>query len=166
MVSMVLQDRDYTKYLNEEEKKTFELEEKTQNRKGIKNNREFPRFSHPDENGFFSVILYHLKTDYKTIQTAEGLEKFQTKEGEGTITGVKKGDGERYVAYLMYNDSSYMVCIDGSNMPKKEVQKIVEGAVLHPVEKKKDIQASYIEWTRERQQDSSILFREPDLYSR
>ncbi len=35
-MSMFLQDRDYTKYLNEEEKKAFELEEKIQNRKGIK----------------------------------------------------------------------------------------------------------------------------------
>lgn len=36
MVSMVLQDRDYTKYLNEEEKRAFELEEKIENRRGDK----------------------------------------------------------------------------------------------------------------------------------
>ena len=49
-ISMFLQDRDYTKYLNEEEEKAFYLELKIQNRKGIKSNREFPRVSHPDEN--------------------------------------------------------------------------------------------------------------------
>lgn len=46
---MVLQERDYTKFISEEEKSAFELEEKIASRKGIKNNREFPRFSHPDE---------------------------------------------------------------------------------------------------------------------
>ena len=46
---MVLQERDYTKFISEEEKSAFELEEQIAGRKGIKNNREFPRFSHPDE---------------------------------------------------------------------------------------------------------------------
>lgn len=35
--------------LNDEEREAFELEEKIENRKGVKNHREFPRFSHPDE---------------------------------------------------------------------------------------------------------------------
>lgn len=46
---MKLQERDYTKFLNEEEREAFELEEKIAHRKGVKNNREFPRFSHPNE---------------------------------------------------------------------------------------------------------------------
>ena len=46
---MTLQERDYTIFLNDEERVAFELEEKIENRKGVKNNREFPRFSHPDE---------------------------------------------------------------------------------------------------------------------
>ncbi len=46
---MVLQERDYTKFISEEEKSAFELETQIAGRKGIKNNREFPRFSHPDE---------------------------------------------------------------------------------------------------------------------
>ena len=41
--------RDYTLFLNDEEREAFELEEKIENRKGVKNHREFPRFSHPDE---------------------------------------------------------------------------------------------------------------------
>lgn len=46
---MVLQERDYTKFISEEEKSAFELEAQIAGRKGRKNNREFPRFSHPDE---------------------------------------------------------------------------------------------------------------------
>ena len=46
---MVLQERDYTKFISEEEQNAYELEERIASRKGIKNNREFPRFSHPDE---------------------------------------------------------------------------------------------------------------------
>ena len=46
---MTLQERDYTLFLNDEEREAFELEEKIENRKGVKNHREFPRFSHPDE---------------------------------------------------------------------------------------------------------------------
>lgn len=46
---MFLQERDYTKFLKEEERKAFEQEERIEKREGVKNNREFPRFSHPDE---------------------------------------------------------------------------------------------------------------------
>ena len=46
---MVLQERDYTKFISEEEKSAFELDAQIAGRKGRKNNREFPRFSHPDE---------------------------------------------------------------------------------------------------------------------
>lgn len=108
----------------------------------------FYRKGKRDENGFFSVILYHMKTDYRTIRRAEGLKKFQTKEGQGIIAD--KGGG-RYIALFQYNDSNYMICIDGCNMQKKEVRKIAENASLFEVSKKKDIQASYIEWTSDRQ---------------
>ena len=46
---MKLQERDYTIFLNDDERAAFELEERIANRKGVKNNREFPRFSHQDE---------------------------------------------------------------------------------------------------------------------
>ena len=46
---MKLQDRDYTKYANEEEKDAYAAEEKYANEKGLKNNRQYPRFSHPNE---------------------------------------------------------------------------------------------------------------------
>ena len=39
---MTLQERDYTLFLNDEEREAFELEEKIENRKGVKNHREFP----------------------------------------------------------------------------------------------------------------------------
>ena len=45
---MKLQDRDYTKYANEEEKDAYAAEEKYANQKGLKNNRQYPRFSHPN----------------------------------------------------------------------------------------------------------------------
>lgn len=118
---------------------------------GFKQDKEdtyFYRRGKKDENGFFSVILYHMKTDYRTIRRTEGLKKFQTEEGQGIIAD--KG-GRRYIALLQYNDSDYMICIDGCNMPKKEVRKIAENASLFEVSEKKDIQASYIEWTSDRQ---------------
>lgn len=118
---------------------------------GFKQNKKdtyFYRKGNTDESGFFSVILYHMKTDYRTIRRTKGLEKFQTKEGQGVIAD--KG-GRRYIALCQYNDAGYMICIDGCNMPKKEVRKIAENASLFEVSKKKDIQASYIEWTKDRQ---------------
>ena len=110
-----------------------------------------------DENGFFSVILYHLNTEYKTIREAEGLEKFQTKDGQGYIGGEK---GKRPFALLMYDDASYMVYIDGANMSKKEVRKIAEGAALYQVSDKKEIQASYIEWTEKRQKEKDAYIEQ------
>lgn len=54
---MLLQERDYTKFISEEEKIAFEMEEKIAGRKRIKNNREFPRFSYPDE--AFRAFIWH-----------------------------------------------------------------------------------------------------------
>lgn len=44
---MTLQERDYTLFLNDEEREAFELEEKIENRKGVKNHREFPTIFTP-----------------------------------------------------------------------------------------------------------------------
>ena len=80
---MVLQERDYTKFISEEEKSAFELEPQIVGRKGIKNNREFPRFSHPDEavrefiwhkrslfpNNYLHLFEYK-KLDCKKIKTS------------------------------------------------------------------------------------------------
>lgn len=120
---------------------------------GFKQDKEdtyFYRKGKKDENGTFSVILYHMNTDYKAMRTAKGLEKFQTKEGQGYIVGQRK----RYITMFKYDNVNYMVQIDGDSMSKKEVQKIAEGATLYPVEKKEDIQASYIEWTKELQKEN------------
>ena len=46
---MKLQDRDYSVYLNEEEKRAYEAEVAYAALKGPKNTRGFPRFSHPDK---------------------------------------------------------------------------------------------------------------------
>ena len=46
---MKLQDRDYNIILSEEEKRAYEAELVYEASKGPKNNREFPRFSHPDK---------------------------------------------------------------------------------------------------------------------
>lgn len=120
--------------------------------KGFKQDKEdtfFYRKGKKDENGFFSVILYRLKTDYTTLRSSEVLETFETEEGQGYITG----ETNRYITMLKYDDVDYMVQIDGSNMPKKEVLKIAKGATLYPVKKKEEIQASYIVWTKERQKE-------------
>lgn len=120
---------------------------------GFKQDKEdtyFYRKGKKDENGTFSVILYHMNADYKAMRTAKGLEKFQTKEGQGYIVGQRK----RYITMFKYDNVNYMVQIDGDSMSKKEVQKIAEGATLYPVEKKEDIQASYIEWTKELQKEN------------
>ena len=45
---MNLYERDYTKYLNDEERNAYEKELRVENRKGIKSNRDFPSLSHPD----------------------------------------------------------------------------------------------------------------------
>lgn len=122
--------------------------------KGFKQDKEdkfFYRKGKKDENGFFSVILYRLKTDYKTLRASEVLETFETEEGQGYITG--HDDCNSYITMLKYDDVDYMVQIDGSNMPKKEVLKIAKGAALYPVKKKEEIQASYIVWTKELQKE-------------
>lgn len=122
--------------------------------KGFKQDKEdtfFYRKGKKDENGFFSVILYRLKTDYTTLRASEVLETFETEEGQGYITG--HDDCNSYITMLKYDDVDYMVQIDGSNMPKKEVLKIAKGAALYPVKKKEEIQASYIVWTKELQKE-------------
>lgn len=122
--------------------------------KGFKQDKEdkfFYRKGKKDENGFFSVILYRLKTDYTTLRASQVLETFETEEGQGYITG--HDDCNCYITMLKYDDVDYMVQIDGSNMPKKEVLKIAKGATLYPVKKKEEIQASYIVWTKERQKE-------------
>ena len=59
---MKLQERDYTKFLNEEEREAFELEEKIAHRKGVKNSREFPRFSHT--NAEVRKFIWHKRSLY------------------------------------------------------------------------------------------------------
>ena len=59
---MKLQERDYTIFFNDDERAAFELEERIANRKGVKNNREFPRFSHPDET--VREFLWHKRSLY------------------------------------------------------------------------------------------------------
>ncbi|MCH5251665.1 MAG: DUF4367 domain-containing protein [Lachnospiraceae bacterium] len=110
-------------------------------------------YRHTKENKFFSVILYHLKTKYQTVRAAEKLKKFKSSLGQGYYGGKEKGEGKSYFAILVFKDSNYMVYIDGSNMPLKEVKKIAQGSSLVEVAKKKDIQASFIEWTKERQEE-------------
>ena len=108
-------------------------------------------YRHTKENKFFSVILYHLQTEYQTVRGAEGLKKFESSLGQGYYGGNKYS----YFAILIFKDSNYMVYIDGGNMPLKEVKKIAQGSSLVEVEKKKDIQASFIEWTKERQEETN-----------
>lgn len=84
---MVLQERDYTKFLTNEEKEAFELEEKIKNRKGIKNSREFPRFSHPNEavrefvwhrTSLFPNNYLHLM-EYKKLDFDQEADKYHEK---------------------------------------------------------------------------------------
>ena len=46
---MNLENRDYTLFENAEEKNAYEEEKKYEMQKGIKSTKNFPRFSHPDE---------------------------------------------------------------------------------------------------------------------
>lgn len=46
---MNLEDRDYTEILNDEEKNAYVEELAYEAKKGLKNTRNFPRFSHPNE---------------------------------------------------------------------------------------------------------------------
>ncbi|MCH5265720.1 MAG: DUF4367 domain-containing protein [Lachnospiraceae bacterium] len=108
-------------------------------------------YRHTEENKFFSVILYHLQTEYQTVRGAKKLKKFESSLGEGYYGGNKYS----YFAILIFKDSNYMVYIDGANMPLKEVKKIAQGSSLVEVAKEKDIQASFIEWTKERQEETN-----------
>ena len=81
---MKLQKWDYTKFLNEEEREAFELEEKITNRKGAKNNREFPRLLYPNEEIrefiWYKRSLYpnnylHL-SEYKKLNFDEEADKY------------------------------------------------------------------------------------------
>ena len=106
-------------------------------------------YRHTKENKFFSVILYHLQTEYHTVRGAKKLKKFESSLGEGYYGGGK----HHYYAILIFKDTDYMVYIDGADLTLKEVKKIAQGSSLVEVAKKKDIQASYIEWTKERQEE-------------
>lgn len=57
---MFLQERDYTKFINEEEKKAFELEEKILRIGSVTSNRQFPSLTHPDKS--IRIFLKHKKS--------------------------------------------------------------------------------------------------------
>ena len=77
---MKLQDRDYNIILSEEEKRAYEAELAYEASKGTKNNRGFPRFSHPDKkirefiwhkrslfpNNFLHFTEYKSEVDFET----------------------------------------------------------------------------------------------------
>lgn len=107
-------------------------------------------------NGFFSVILYHLQTEYRTVRSADKVKEFETKLGKGYYGG-RSGC---YFAILAFKDKDYMVYIDGSNMSQDEVKKIAQESSLIEVETKKDIQASYIEHTKKRQKEIDKQIKE------
>lgn len=83
---MKLQDRDYNIILNEEEKRAYEAELTYETSKGPKNNRGFPRFSHPNKEvrefiwhkrSLFPNNFLHL-IEYKTVYDfEEEAEKFK-----------------------------------------------------------------------------------------
>ena len=103
-----------------------------------------------DGEGYFSVILYHLKAEYRAFRAADKLKTFRSGLGQGYYGGRGKG----YFAILAFSDTDYMVYIDGSNMPEAEVKKIAQGASLAEVSKAEDIQASRIEWTEKRKKET------------
>lgn len=75
---------EYTIFLNDDERAAFELEERIANRKGVKNNREFPRFSHQDE--AVREFLWHKRSlypnnylhllEYKKLNLNEEADKY------------------------------------------------------------------------------------------
>lgn len=119
MMKMVLQERDYTKYLNEEEKKAFELEKKIENRSGVKNNREFPRFSHPDESiresiwhrrSLFPNNYLHL-LEYKKLDFDEEADKFHQviyeSQNEQQIQHYIKANRKWYIPGSIFLDYNF-----------------------------------------------------------
>ena len=106
--------------------------------------------------GYFSVILYHLQTEYRTARSADKVKELETELGKGYYGG--RGHGQ--YALLVMKGTDYMVYIDGSNMPQKEVKKIAQGASLTEVKTKKDIQASYIEYTKEKRAEADKFIKE------
>ena len=106
--------------------------------------------------GYFSVILYHLQTEYRTARSADKVKELETELGKGYYGG--RGHGQ--YALLVMKGTDYMVYIDGSNMPQKEVKKIAQGASLTEVKTKKDIQASYIEYTKEKRAETDKFIKE------
>lgn len=98
---MFLHERDYTKYINEEEKKAYEEETKVQNRKGLKSNRQFPRFSHPDED-IRNFIWYRRSMfpnnylnfrDYKAVDFDEEAAKYN----EVICSSTNEQEIQRYI---------------------------------------------------------------------
>lgn len=89
---MNLYERDYTLVLTDDEKEALEQESEYANRPGIKNNRGFPRFSHPDKN--VRDFLWHKRSmfpnNYLHFGKFKGLnfdaesEKFATILSEST----------------------------------------------------------------------------------
>lgn len=106
--------------------------------------------------GYFSVILYHLQTEYRTARSADKVKELETELGKGYYGG--RGHGQ--YTLLVMKGTDYMVYIDGSNMPQKEVKKIAQGASLTEVKTKKDIQASYIEYTKEKRAEADKFIKE------
>lgn len=106
--------------------------------------------------GYFSVILYHLQTEYRTARSADKVKELETELGKGYYGG--RGHGQ--YALLVMKGTDYMVYIDGSNMPQKEVKKIAQGASLTEVKTKKDIQANYIEYTKEKRAETDKFIKE------
>ncbi len=82
---MNLQDRDYTKFLSDEEAKAYEEEERYERKVGIKINRQFPRFSHPDaeirkfiwhKRSLFPNNYLHF-TEYRDVDFQKEADLFQ-----------------------------------------------------------------------------------------
>lgn len=81
---MFLQDRDYTIFMNDEERKAFEEEQKCERRKGPKNSRIFPRFSHT--NAEIRKFVWHRRsmfpnnylhfTEYKELDFVKESESY------------------------------------------------------------------------------------------
>lgn len=110
---MKLQERDYTIFLNDDEREAFELEEIIANRKGLKNNREFSMFSYPDEN--VREFFWHKRSlypnnylhllEYKKLNLNEEADKYHNviysarNEQESGLLSEKhwnNSEGDRY----------------------------------------------------------------------
>lgn len=83
---MNLEDRDYTEILNDEEKNAYVEELAYEAKKGLKNTRNFPRFSHPNED--IRKFIWHKRSlfpnnflylgQYKNRDFEQEARKFET----------------------------------------------------------------------------------------